>query len=605
MASRLASADVSSGEKMCGIIGYVGNKPAVEMLKDAMTRLEYRGYDSAGIATIAAGVVYLRKDKGKVAYVIDNCNVENLPGNTGIGHVRWATHGGVTLENAHPHLDSLSQIAVVHNGIIENYEQLKYRLARKYKFKSDTDTEVIPHLIREQIDAGLVFEEAFIAAVKQLEGSFAVIAISMLADGKLFAARKDSPMVLGIGENANFIGSDVLSFLSYTREAVYIEDNEIIVMTAKSYKIFDFEHHEKKRTSVNITWKLSEAGKGNYDHFMIKEINEQPAVIRQALMQNERQINQMAIDILRSHQVIFVACGTSRFAALIGRYVFSRIGHTFSDVVMASEFGYFSDSVDKNTLVIAISQSGETADVMDGVKQAKAKGATVYSIVNVEGSSLARMSDKALYLSCGPEIGVAATKSFTAQLCLMYLLAYAMDGRLTEGKEKLLEISALIEEGLRSNMSEIAVIAEKLKDKKDFYFLARGINFAMAGEGALKLKEVCYVHAEGMPAGELKHGTLALIEEGTPVVAICPTDYTYTDTISNISEAMVRGATVVGISNTNQSVFADWIKIPEVEMIFYPLVTVIPLQLLAYHSAIVRGLDPDKPRNLAKSVTVK
>jgi glucosamine--fructose-6-phosphate aminotransferase (isomerizing) len=290
---------------------------------------------------------------------------------------------------------------------------------------------------------------------------------------------------------------------------------------------------------------------------------------------------------------------------LIGRYVFSKIGHTFSDVVMASEFGYFSDSVDKNTLVIAVSQSGETADVMDGVKQAKAKGATVYSIVNVEGSSLARMSDKALYLSCGPEIGVAATKSFTAQLCLLYLLAYAMDGRLSEGKEKLLEISSLIEHDLQTNNSEIFAIAEKLKDKRDFYYLARGINFAMAGEGALKLKEVCYVHAEGMPAGELKHGTLALIEEGTPVIAICPTDYTYTDTISNISEAMVRGATVIGISNANQSIFAEWIKIPEVEMIFYPLVTVIPLQLLAYHSAIVRGFDPDKPRNLAKSVTVK
>ena len=394
-------------------------------------------------------------------------------------------------------------------------------------------------------------------------------------------------------------------FLPYTREAVYIEDNECIVMTKKSYKIYDFNHREKKRMPVNITWELSEAGKGNYPHYMIKEINEQPAVIRQALMQDDRQINRMAIDILRSHQVIFVACGTSRYAALIGRYVFSRIGHTFSDVVMASEFGYFSDSVDKNTLVIAISQSGETADVMDGVKQAKSKGATVYSIVNVEGSSLARMSDKTLYLSCGPEIGVAATKSFTAQLCMLYLLAYAMDGRLTEGKEKLLEISALIEKDLQSNMSEISVIAEKLKDNKDFYYLARGINFAMAGEGALKLKEVCYVHAEGMPAGELKHGTLALIEEGTPVVAICPTDYTYTDTISNISEAMVRGATVIGVSNTNQSVFADWIKIPEVEMIFYPLVTVIPLQLLAYHSAIVRGFDPDKPRNLAKSVTVK
>jgi glucosamine--fructose-6-phosphate aminotransferase (isomerizing) len=590
---------------MCGIIGYVGVNPAVEILKDALMRLEYRGYDSAGIATIADGSLHICKNKGKVAEVIRECNNMNLPGNTGIGHVRWATHGSVTRENAHPHCDALSQIAVIHNGIIDNYEALKSHLVKKYKFKSDTDTEVIPHLIREQIDAGLTFEDAFFAAVKQLEGSFAIIAISTLADGKLFAARKDSPMVLGIGKDVNFVGSDVLSFLPYTREAVYIEDGECVVMTSKSYQIYDFEHHEKKRESVNITWELSETGKGDYPHFMIKEIREQPAVIRQAMMQDDKVLNRMAIDILRSRQVIFVACGSSRFAALIGRYVFSRVGHTFSDVVMASEFGYFSDSVDKNTLIIAISQSGETADVMNGVKQAKAKGATVYSIVNVEGSSLARMSDKALYLSCGPEIGVAATKSFTAQLCLLYLLAYAMDGRLTEGKEKLLEISALIEEDLQTNTSEIAAIAEKLKDKKDFYFLARGINFAMAGEGALKLKEVCYVHAEGMAAGELKHGTLALIEEGTPVVAICPTDYTYTDIISNISEAQVRGATVIGISNANQSVFAEWIKIPEVETVFYPLVTLIPLQLLAYHSAIVRGYDPDKPRNLAKSVTVK
>jgi glucosamine--fructose-6-phosphate aminotransferase (isomerizing) len=590
---------------VCGIIGYVGNKPAVEILKDALTRLEYRGYDSAGIATISGGKVHLCKDKGKVADVIETCSIKNLPGNIGIGHVRWATHGSVTRENAHPHCDALSQIAVIHNGIIENYEELKERLVKQYKFQSDTDTEVIPHLIREQIDSGLNFEDAFFAAVRQLQGSFAIIVISTLADGKLFAARKDSPMVLGIGKDANFVGSDVLSFLPYTREAVYIEDGDCVVMTKNSYQIYDFDQHQKQRASVNITWDLSEAGKGDYAHFMIKEIKEQPAVIRQALMQDDRQLNRMAIDILRSRQVIFVACGSSRFAALIGRYAFSRVGHTFSDVVMASEFGYFSDSVDKNTLVIAISQSGETADVMNGVKQAKAKGATVYSIINVEGSSLARMSDKALYLSCGPEIGVAATKSFTAQLCLLYLLAYAMDGRLTEGKEKLLEISALIEDDLQTNTSEIAVIAEKFKDKKDFYFLARGINFAMAGEGALKLKEVCYVHAEGMAAGELKHGTLALIEEGTPVVAICPTDYTYADIISNVSEARVRGATVIGISNTNQLVFDEWIKIPEVEMVFYPLVTVIPLQLLAYHSAIVRGFDPDKPRNLAKSVTVK
>ena len=590
---------------MCGIIGYVGNEPAVEILKDALTRLEYRGYDSAGIATIDGGKIHLCKNKGKVADVIEACSINNLPGNIGIGHVRWATHGSVTRENAHPHCDALSQIAVIHNGIIENYEELKERLVKRYKFQSDTDTEVIPHLIRELIDSGLNIEDAFFAAIRQLQGSFAIIVISTLADGKLFAARKDSPMVLGIGKDANFVGSDVLSFLPYTREAVYVEDGDCVVMTKNSYQIYDFDHQQKQRASVDITWDLSEAGKGDYAHFMIKEIKEQPAVIRQALMQDDRQLNRMAIDILRSRQVIFVACGSSRFAALIGRYAFSRVGHTFSDVVMASEFGYFSDSVDKNTLVIAISQSGETADVMNGVKQAKAKGATVYSIVNVEGSSLARMSDKALYLSCGPEIGVAATKSFTAQLCLLYLLAYAMDGRLTEGKEKLLEISALIENDLQTNTSEIAVIAEKFKDKKDFYFLARGINFAMAGEGALKLKEVCYVHAEGMAAGELKHGTLALIEEGTPVVAICPTDYTYADIVSNVSEARVRGATVIGISNTNQLVFDEWIKIPEVEMVFYPLVTVIPLQLLAYHSAIVRGFDPDKPRNLAKSVTVK
>jgi glucosamine--fructose-6-phosphate aminotransferase (isomerizing) len=590
---------------MCGIIGYVGDRPAVEILKDALTRLEYRGYDSAGIATIDGGKVHLCKNKGKVADVIADCNIKNLPGSTGIGHVRWATHGTVTRENAHPHCDASAKIAVIHNGIIENYEELKDRLVKKYKFQSDTDTEVIPHLIREQVDSGLNFEDAFFAAVRQLQGSFAIIVISTLADGKLFAARKDSPMVLGIGKDVNFVGSDVLSFLPYTREAVYIEDGECVVMTKNSYQIYDFDHHPKQRASVNITWDLSEAGKGDYPHFMIKEIKEQPAVIRQALMQDDRQLNRMAIDILRSRQVIFVACGSSRFAALIGRYVFSKIGHTFSDVIMASEFGYFSDSVDKNTLVIAISQSGETADVMNGVKQAKAKGATVYSIVNVEGSSLARMSDKALYLSCGPEIGVAATKSFTAQLCLLYLLAYAMDGRLVEGKEKLLEISSLIEEGLQTNNTEIAAIAKKFKDEKDFYFMARGINFAMAGEGALKLKEVCYVHAEGMAAGELKHGTLALIEEGTPVVAICPTDYTYADIVSNISEAVVRGATVIGISNTNHSVFNEWIKIPEVEMVFYPLVTVVPLQLLAYHSAIVRGFDPDKPRNLAKSVTVK
>src|SRR5271157_3188728 len=279
---------------MCGIIGYVGSQSAVEILKDALTRLEYRGYDSAGIATTDNGRIYLCKNKGKVADVIESCDIKNLPGNTGIGHVRWATHGTVTKENAHPHCDTLSQIALIHNGIIENYEELKERLVRKYRFQSDTDTEVIPHLIREQIDAGLNYEDAFFAAVRQLQGSFAIIVISTLADSKLYAARKDSPMVLGIGKNANYIGSDVLSFLPYTREAVYIEDNEGVVMTRNTYKIYDFDHIEKQRTPVAITWELSEVGKGKYDHYMIKEIQEQPAVIRQALMQDDRQLNRMA-----------------------------------------------------------------------------------------------------------------------------------------------------------------------------------------------------------------------------------------------------------------------------------------------------------------------
>lgn len=471
--------------------------------------------------------------------------------------------------------------------------------------KSDTDSEVIPHLIRQELDAGADFEDAFFRAVRRLQGSYALIAISSLAPGRLYAARKDSPMVIGLGDEDIFIGSDVLSFLPYTSRAVYVEDGEAVVANGNKYHLYDLQQNQIERETVTVGRKWTAEGKGSYPHYMIKGIHEQPEAIRQSLEQDERLINRMAVEILRARQVVFVACGTSNYAALIGRYIFSNIGHTFSDVVIASEFGYFSDSVDKNTLVIALSQSGETADVMNGVKQAKANGATVYSIVNVEGSSLARMSDKTLYLNCGPEIGVAATKSFSAQLSLLYQLAYAMDGRLAEGQEKLREVAVAIQEDLRNNMSGIPHIAEKYRESRDFYYLARGINFAMAGEGALKLKEIAYVHAEGMPAGELKHGTLALIEKDTPVVAVCPTDHTYVDTISNLSEAKARGARVIGISNASVPVFDDWIKIPGVDKIFYPLVTVIPMQLLAYYLSIVRGYDPDRPRNLAKSVTVK
>jgi len=338
---------------------------------------------------------------------------------------------------------------------------------------------------------------------------------------------------------------------------------------------------------------------------MLKEIFEQPQSIRQALMQDDKLVMDMAIDMLRARQIVLTGCGTSRNAALVGRYVFSKLTGIFSEVVIGSEFQYFSDSIDKNTVVIAISQSGETADVIQGVKKAKEVGAKIFSLVNTRGSTLARMSDKTLYLHCGPEIAVAATKSFISQLTIFYLLAFAMINRTKEGKEKMLPISHLIEENLAHNNAGLAQLASTFKDQKNFYYLGRGINYSIAGEGALKLKEIAYVHAEGMPAGELKHGTLALVESGTPVVAICPDDYTYGETVSNALETKARGACVIGVSDKAHSAFDHWVHIPKVEEIFYPLVSVIPLQLFAYHSALVRGFSPDQPRNLAKSVTVK
>jgi glucosamine--fructose-6-phosphate aminotransferase (isomerizing) len=440
---------------------------------------------------------------------------------------------------------------------------------------------------------------------RELTGSYAILATFAAEPDKILAARRDAPLVIGLGEDANFIGSDVLSFLPHTNRVIYLDDGESAVLTSDQVIIYDFDHHKVTKKTELVNWKWKEGNKGDYDYFMIKEIQEQPRVIRQALIQDDKVLMNMAMAILRARQVVFVACGTSRHAALIGRYAFSKIGRIFSEVVMGSEFAYFSDSIDRGTVVIAISQSGETADVLSGVRQAKANGATVFSIVNVVGSSLARLSDQALYLNSGPEIAVAATKSFTAQLCILYQLAYALDNNLQAGRSKLLDLSLTVGSDLDSYSTSLPALAHKMRNKKEFYFLARGVNFAVADEGALKLKEIAYVHAEGMPAGELKHGTLALIESGTPVIAICPLDYTYEDSLANIMEAKARGAHVIGVSNSQTKMFDDAIKISSCEEILYPLVTTIPLQLFAYYSAIARGLDPDKPRNLAKSVTVK
>ncbi|HWR71527.1 MAG TPA: glutamine--fructose-6-phosphate transaminase (isomerizing), partial [Dehalococcoidia bacterium] len=510
---------------MCGIIGYVGDGAAAPFLIKALKNLEYRGYDSAGIATISDGKVCAEKDVGKLEQVCGKHDLNGLPGNIGIGHVRWATHGDVTQANAHPHFDCKREIAVVHNGIVENYQDLRTALESNHRFVSQTDTEVIPHLIEEHMDAGASLEEAVLKASKQLKGCYAFAAVSAREPDKIVATRRESPLVVGSNNHKHFIASDALAFLEETNRVVFIEDGELVVL-GKNVTFLDKDGHPVKKEFKEVDWKWDQATKQGYDFFMMKEILEEPQAIRRATMQDRKLLLEMAIGILRSKQVVITACGTSRFAALVGRYLFSRLASKFCDVIMASEFQYFSDSVDRNTLVIAVSQSGETADVIQGVKRAKENGATVYSLVNTVGSSLARMSDSVLYLNCGPEIGVAATKTFVSQLALFYLLSFTMANRLDEGLKDLLAICPKIEENVTRNNKKLQILAQKTRDKNDFYFIARGINFAIALEGALKMKEISYVHAEGMPAGELKHGTLALIDKGTPVVVICPNDYT-------------------------------------------------------------------------------
>ncbi|MDD5190396.1 MAG: glutamine--fructose-6-phosphate transaminase (isomerizing) [Dehalococcoidales bacterium] len=590
---------------MCGIVGYIGEKPAASVLLDTLSRLEYRGYDSAGIATLYQGQIHAGKDAGSLMEVVAKQHLDMLPGNIGIGHTRWATHGGISAANAHPHMDCDNEIAVVHNGIIENYEILRQRLKGTHRFLSQTDSEVIPHLLDEYVHTGLSLEQALQKVVKELEGSYAILAISSREPDKIVGARRESPLIIGISPEGNYLASDALAFHGITDRVILIEEGECVVVTRVGVSIYNESGEKVKRAPIKTDWYHGELSKGLYDYFMLKEIHEQPAAIRRAVCQETAEVMAIAAEIRRVKHVVFTACGTSRHAALIGRYVFSKVAGIFGEVVMASEFEYFIESVDSQTLVLAISQSGETADVLDGVRRAKVKGAKIISLVNTVDSSLARLSDRVLYMKSGPEVGVAATKTFTAQLTLLYLLAFALADKYEEGKNQLTSVTAKIEESLVADADETNDLALKLKNQHDFYFIARGINFAVAAEGALKLKEVAYVHAEGMPAGELKHGTLALIDRGTPVVAICPHDYTFDEILPNIAETAARGAYVIGVSDKFESLFNEWIRIPPVPELFYPLVTIIPLQLFAYHSAVFRALDPDKPRNLAKSVTVK
>jgi glucosamine--fructose-6-phosphate aminotransferase (isomerizing) len=591
---------------MCGIIGYCGQKPAVPIVIEALKRLEYRGYDSAGIASLCDGRLLIKKDVGKVDEVIQKHNLASLPGTIAIGHTRWATHGGVTQLNAHPHSDCGGRVAVVHNGIVENNRELRRELTKMgHKFTSETDTEVIPHLLEDELKNGRSLEQAVLNIAPKLEGSYAFLVISLDDPGKVVGTRRGNPLIVGTDAPDYYVSSDALAFSQYTNQVMGLEDNEVVMLTQGGIEFFDARGCKLVKQSRKLDHSWAESHKGGYQYFMLKEIMEQAQVLGQTACQDEKRFTKIALDILRANQVIITACGTSRYAALVGRYLFSKVGKKFCDVVMASEFGYFADSVDKNTVVIAVSQSGETADILEGVKAARNAGAQVISIINRPNSILADLSHQVIYLNCGAEIAVAATKTFLSQLAIFYLLSFSMVNAFDEATAKLTSLNGEIIRVLDWNKSELIKLSQKLKDKNNFYYVARGINFAIASEGALKLKEISYVHAEGMPAGELKHGTLALIEPGTPVVVICPADYTFAETLSNAMEAKSRGAYIIGVSDKESDIYDSWIKLPKVDELLYPMVAVVPLQLLAYYLAVNRGCDPDKPRNLAKSVTVK
>ncbi len=590
---------------MCGIIGFIGNEPAALVVLPGLLKLEYRGYDSAGLASIDEGGLHLKKDAGRIEEIYKRLGLGELPGNIAIAHTRWATHGGVNQKNAHPHVDCTKRIAVVHNGIVDNYREIRHILEGKgHIFTSETDTEVIPHLVEDFLKEGNNLEQAVLLTCQKLKGSYAFLTISAQEPGKIVATRRDNPLVIGIGERGTFATSDILS-LNGCKKMILPENGELAILSSNGVAFLDESGRPIEKEASPLDNKEQYYDKGKYLHFMLKEIMEEPQAIRTAIMQHEQSFTRMAMDILRARQVVISACGTSRYAALVGRYLFSDVANKFCDVVMASEFQYFSESIDKNTLVIAVSQSGETADVIEGVKRSKANGARVISIVNRPNSMLCRMSDDVIYLNCGPEIAVAATKSLISQLTIFYLLSFAMINQFAKAVSSLREVSSEMARMLRKNGTGLERLAERFKDSRDFYYIARGINFPIASEAALKLKEISYIHAEGLPAGELKHGTLALIEEHTPVVVICPNDNTFYETLDNGMEAKSRGAFIIGVSDIEDKLYDNWIEIPRVERLFYPLVSIAPLHLLAYYIAIKGDKDPDKPRNLAKSVTVK
>jgi glucosamine--fructose-6-phosphate aminotransferase (isomerizing) len=615
---------------MCGIIGYIGPKPVVPVLIEGLRRLEYRGYDSAGVAVVNGHGIDVRRSAGKLsnleAVIVD----EPLSGVYGLGHTRWATHGRPTEENAHPHRDCTGRIVVVHNGIIENYMELKHELqSHGHKFVTETDTEVVAHLVEAEWK-GDGLEQAVLRAMRRLRGLFAIVLLSSDDPEKIVAVRNGPPVVVGLGNDEWFVASDIPAILQHTRDVTFLDDQEMAVVTRGGVQFLNLAGQPIEKKSQRVTWDPVQAEKAGYKHFMLKEIFEQPTAVRETILGRVSrdtglvyldEMNLTDDDFRGIDKVQLLACGTSWHAGLVGKFLIEQMAGVHCEVDYGSEFRYRSPIVDANTLTVVITQSGETADTLAALREAKTRGAKSIAICNVVGSMATRETDGTLYTHAGPEIGVASTKAFTCQLVALHILAMYLGqvrGTLSEERRRelidaLLRLPGTLEDILKSTGKQIEDIAGRFHNRADFLYLGRGINYPIALEGALKLKEISYIHAEGYPAGEMKHGPIALIDEKMPVVAIAPHDHVYEKMLSNVQEAKARGGSVIAITTVGDDTM--WrllngntdsiITIPAISPELAPIAIVVPLQLLAYHIAVRRGCDVDQPRNLAKSVTVE
>lgn len=605
---------------MCGIVGYIGKNGAKDILLDGLSKLEYRGYDSAGISVLNKKITTV-KAKGQLKNLVSKCEKVDLNGNVGIGHTRWATHGEPSDINSHPHLSMSGKISVVHNGIIENYEELKSNLIKDgVKFVSETDTEVLPHLIEKNYNGDLL--DAVIKTTKALKGSYALGIISEDEPDKIIAVRKDSPLIVGLGNGENFIASDIPAILKHTKEVYLLNDNEFVILKKDSVKLVDFDKNEIKRDIYKVDFDDTAAQKGGFDHFMIKEIYEQPQAIKSTLNARVAKGEKIVLDNIGADdlkdisRVFIVACGTAYHAGLVGKTAIERLSGIPVDVDIASEFRYRNPILDKNTLVMVISQSGETADTLAALRLAKEHGCKTFAITNVVGSSVSREADFVFYTHAGPEIAVASTKAYITQLIALYIFAlymaqdknYVEKSVLEDVKSELLTLPEKVKEALKTD-DAAKKIADDIYKETDIFYLGRGLDYAVAMEGSLKLKEISYIHSEPYAGGELKHGPIALIEKGTVVIALNTNNELKGKMESNIKEVVTRGAYIVGIlpegfTDIGES-YDKIIKIPDTIPLLAPVTAVVPLQLLSYYVAIKKGCNVDKPRNLAKSVTVE